>query len=76
MGYVKASDDASYPVETIAAMAGLLGLAIPPDDLPELATAVRNQLNSIRSIEELDLNDEMPAVEFDPHWRSRDDLPG
>jgi hypothetical protein len=51
-------------------MARLLGIAVPSEETAPLATAVRDQLVSIESLEDLDLTDIMPAVEFDPRWES------
>lgn len=73
MGYVKSSAAAEIAPETIAAMARLLGLAIPPEELPVLAAAVRDQFASIVPLEALDLTDTMPAIEFDPRWEAARD---
>jgi hypothetical protein len=70
MGYVKSSAASEIPAETIAAMARLFGLAIPPEELPVLGAAVRDQLDSIIPLEALDLTDIMPAIEFDPRWEA------
>jgi hypothetical protein len=71
MGYVKSTAATEIPVETIAAMVRLLGLAIPPDELPALGASVRDQLESIIPLETLDLTDIMPSLEFDPRWEDR-----
>jgi hypothetical protein len=68
MGYVKSSAGTEIPRETIEAMARLLGLAIPPQELSTLAASVRDQFDSIMPLETLDLTDIMPAIEFDPRW--------
>jgi hypothetical protein len=68
MGYVKSSAGTEIPRETIEAMARLLGLAIPPQELSILAASVRDQFDSIMPLETLDLTDTMPAIEFDPRW--------
>jgi hypothetical protein len=68
MGYVKSSAGTELPRETIEAMARLLGLAIPPQELSILAASVRDQFDSIMPLETLDLTDIMPAIEFDPRW--------
>jgi hypothetical protein len=68
MGYVKSSAGTEIPRETIEAMARLLGLAIPPQELSILAASVRDQFDSIMPLETLDLTDMMPAIEFDPRW--------
>ena len=68
MGYVKFSDAAEIDPAVIEALAILLGLAVPSEEAPVLGDAVRGQLASVQSLEELDLTDIMPAVEFDPRW--------
>jgi hypothetical protein len=68
MGYVKPSAGNEIDLSTIAAMARLLGLAIPPEELSTLGASVRNQLDSTVPLEALDLTDIMPALEFDPRW--------
>ena len=70
MGYVKSSSGEEIPPATVEAMARLLGLAIPPDEVAALASSVRDQLASIASLEHLDLTDIPPALEFDPRWES------
>jgi hypothetical protein len=70
MGYVKATSGEEIAPATLAAMARLLGLAVPPDEVTTLAAAVGNQFASIASLEDLDLTDIMPALEFDPRWES------
>jgi hypothetical protein len=68
MGYVRPTTAEEIPSVTIEAMARLLGLAIPPEEIAALAAAVRDQLASIAALDELDLTDIMPAIEFDPRW--------
>lgn len=68
MGYVKFSDAAEIDPAIIEALAVLLGLDVPEVEAPALGDAVRGQLASVRSLDELDLTDIMPAVEFDPRW--------
>jgi hypothetical protein len=70
MGYVKFSDAPEIDRELVEALAVLLGLDIPVENIPELGEAVRDQLASVQSLEELDLTDIMPALEFDPRWES------
>ncbi|MFN8591937.1 MAG: hypothetical protein U0031_10810 [Thermomicrobiales bacterium] len=73
MAYVKSGAASDIPIETVAAMAQLVGLAIPPEDIGGLANAIRDQFESIVPLESLDLTDVMPAIEFDPRWRNDDD---
>jgi hypothetical protein len=68
MGYVKFSDAAEIDPAIITALAVLLGLDVPEVEVPALGDAVRGQLASVKSLDELDLTDIMPAVEFDPRW--------
>ena len=68
MGYVKFSDAPDIDPAIVEALAVLLGLDVPAEQIPELSDAVRGQLASVRSLEELDLTDVMPALEFDPRW--------
>jgi hypothetical protein len=68
MGYVKAASGAEIAPATLEAMARLLGLAVPPEDITTLGASVRDQLASIQTLEDLDLTDIMPALEFDPRW--------
>ena len=70
MGYVKSTSGEEIEPVTIEAMARLLGLAVPPAELSTLAASVRDQLASLASLEDLDLTDIMPALEFDPRWES------
>ena len=70
MGYVKPTSAEDIDPATIEAIARLLGLNISPLETTTLAASVRDQLASIQSLEELDLTDVMPALEFDPRWES------
>jgi hypothetical protein len=68
MSYVKSSTAEDIPPETIELYAGLLGLSVSPADVMALAGAVRDQLASIGSLDQLDLTDVHPSLEFDPRW--------
>ena len=70
MGYVKPTSAEDIDPATIEAMARLLGLTVSPLEIPVLSASVRDQLASIECLEELDLTDVMPALEFDPRWGS------
>ena len=70
MGYVKFSDAPPIDPAMIEALAVLLGLAVPAEETPLLADAVRGQHASVESLENLNLTDIMPALEFDPRWDS------
>jgi hypothetical protein len=70
VSYVKATSEESIAPEFLEAIARLLRLSVPPSDVSEVGDALRDQLASVRSLDELDLTDIMPAVEFDPRWES------
>jgi hypothetical protein len=70
MGYVKPTSAEDIDPATIEVIARLLGLNVSPLETTTLAASVRDQLASIQSLEELDLTDVMPALEFDPRWES------
>jgi hypothetical protein len=70
MGYVKPTSAEDIDPVTIEAIARLLGLNVPPLEMTTLAALVRDQLASVQSLEELDLTDVLPALDFDPRWES------
>jgi len=70
MGYVKPTSAEDIDPATIEVIARLLGLNVSPLETTTLAALVRDQLASIQSLEELDLTDIMPALDFDPRWGS------
>jgi Asp-tRNA(Asn)/Glu-tRNA(Gln) amidotransferase C subunit len=55
--------------ETTRLLAALAGFAVPDEDVELLAAALSSQLRSIAALDQLDLTDVNPAVEFDPRWR-------
>ena len=70
MGYVKPTSAEDIDPVTIEAIARLLGFNVPPLETTTLAALVRDQLASVQSLEELDLTDVLPALDFDPRWES------
>lgn len=61
-----AGEVSSELVETLARAAGF---ELPDEDRELLAALLGNQLEAIRSLEELDVTDVEPIVSFDPRWR-------
>jgi hypothetical protein len=49
-------------------MARLAGVIVPEEDIQLLTAALGSQLASIAALDELDLTDVNPAVEFDATW--------
>jgi len=70
MGYVKPSAGSEIDLPLFEALARLLGLATPPDEAATMAATVGAQFASLDELDELDLTDIAPAVEFDPRWES------
>ena len=58
----------SLDPEILKLLVQLIGLTIPPDDRTPLASLLYGQLTVIASLDELDLTDVTPALEFDPRW--------
>jgi Asp-tRNA(Asn)/Glu-tRNA(Gln) amidotransferase C subunit len=68
--YIREAADAErITPETMRLLAALAGFAVPDEDVELLAAALSSQLRSIAALDELDLTDVNPAVEFDPRWR-------
>ncbi len=70
MGYVKPTSAQDIEPATIETLARLLGVQVSPEDAATVAANVRDQLASIQSLEDLDLTDIAPTLEFDPRWGS------
>lgn len=70
MSYLKPSaSNIPLDPEAVTLLARLSGFTVPPEDVEPLTEALRNQLASIEQLEELDLTDVNPSLEFDPRWR-------
>ena len=54
--------------ETTRYLAKLVGIEVPDEDIALLAAALSSQLAGIAALDELDLADVNPAIEFDPRW--------
>jgi hypothetical protein len=59
--------------ETVQALARLVGLPVPPEDLEDLMNDLRDHFASIRGLEDLDLGDASPGFRFDPRWEDDHD---
>jgi hypothetical protein len=59
--------------ETVQALARVIGLPVPPEDLDDLTDDLREHFASIRALEDLDLGDVSPGFRFDPRWEGIDD---
>lgn len=66
----RTADTGIITFDTVLTLAQLVGLTIPEEDLEPLTGALRDQLAAVTSLDELDLTDVDPIVEFDPRWRA------
>jgi Asp-tRNA(Asn)/Glu-tRNA(Gln) amidotransferase C subunit len=55
--------------DVLLTLARVAGITLVPEDLAQLATALADQLGSIEILDEVDLEEFNPIVEFDPRWR-------
>ena len=55
--------------ETVKTLAGVAGISIPEEDLDPLVGALRNHLEGMASLEDLDIDEADPIVTLDPRWR-------
>jgi hypothetical protein len=55
-------------VETLRRLAELFDLALPAEDIEPLSVALADQLAAIRILDQMDLLDINPVLEFDPRW--------
>ncbi len=68
MAYIQPTGAEPVSVEQIETLARLVRLSVPPEDLAPLAAALANQIASIAQLEQLDLAQVNPILEFDPRW--------
>ena len=68
VSYITSTVGDRIAFETIETLVSLAGFTVPPEDIPLLADALRDQLASIERLDRLDLTDVNPALEFDPRW--------
>ncbi len=67
--YIRATTG-SEPIseETTKHLASLVGIEVPDEDLALLAAALSSQLAGMAALDQLDLAEVNPAIEFDPRW--------
>jgi Asp-tRNA(Asn)/Glu-tRNA(Gln) amidotransferase C subunit len=68
MAYIQPSGVAPLSAEQIQELARLAGLVVPEEDVAPLAAALANQLASMALLDQLDLAQVNPILEFDPRW--------
>lgn len=55
--------------DVVQTLARVAGITVPPEDVEPLIGALRNHLEGMASLEELDIDEADPIVTFDPRWR-------
>jgi hypothetical protein len=68
MSYVRSLVVKGVDPEFVRAMAQLLDLTVPPEDVDALALSFADQIASLDSLEHLDLQQITPILKMDPHW--------
>lgn len=68
VSYIKSTTGHRIDGETIETLVRLAGFTVPPEDVSRLADALRDQLASMEQLDQLNLTDVNPALEFDPRW--------
>jgi hypothetical protein len=57
--------------EVLLILAEVAGITLASDNLGQLAVALADQLGSIELLDQVDLDEFNPIVEFDPRWHDR-----
>ncbi|HVA91016.1 MAG TPA: hypothetical protein VNL71_14375 [Chloroflexota bacterium] len=68
MAYIRDTNALRISPDTVVALAQAVGLSLPPEDVAPLAAALSDQLASIALLDQLDLTNVNPVLEFDPRW--------
>lgn len=68
MAYLQSTEGEPLPADLIVLLAEALGLTIPAEDVPQLATALRDQFAAVHRIETLNLDGIGHPRPFDPRW--------
>ena len=70
MAYIRRTKAPQISPEMVEALGRLLDLSLPAEDIAPLAVALTDQLASIELLEQLDLTNVNPVLEFDPRWHN------
>jgi len=68
MSYVRSRAIPRLDSEVIRSLASLLRLDIPPEDLDSVAESLAAQIESINSLDRVDLTNMLPILKMDPRW--------
>jgi Asp-tRNA(Asn)/Glu-tRNA(Gln) amidotransferase C subunit len=58
-------------LDVLLTLAEVAGITVTPEDVDQLAVALADQLGSMEVLDQVDLDDFNPIVEFDPRWHVR-----
>ncbi|HXT35799.1 MAG TPA: hypothetical protein VN837_09505 [Chloroflexota bacterium] len=68
MAYIRAANAPRISPDTVVILAQAVGLTLPPEDVAPLAVALSDHLASMALLDQLDLTNVQPILEFDPRW--------
>jgi hypothetical protein len=71
MSYLTPRSVEPVSTDVLLTLAQVVGVGLVPEDLAGLAVALADQLGSIEVLDNVDLDDFNPIVEFDPRWHAR-----
>ena len=54
--------------DVVLTLARVAGITVPDEDVQPLIGALRNHLEGMAALEELDIDEADPIVTFDPRW--------
>jgi len=69
MAYIRPTNAPRMSSDTVVLLAQAVGLTLPPEDVAPLAIALSDQLASMALLDQLDLTNVQPILDFDPRWR-------
>ncbi len=68
VAYIRDTKAPRISPDAVVALAQAVGLLLPPEDIAPLVAALSDQLASITLLDQLDLTNVNPILEFDPRW--------
>lgn len=70
MSYLTPRAHEPAAADVLLTLAGIAGFKVPPEDLPQLARALADQLASMQVLDTADLSDHDAVTQFDPRWHA------
>jgi len=73
MAYIRPAGVRRLNPNLLVLLAQSIDLALPPEDIAPLTSALSDQFASAASLDRLNLSEVHPALDFDPSWSVADD---